>query len=164
MVREIPQDWWLRKGSWQPFQDLKKFSQWVLFSLGLNQRGKFFYTPVFDKALKKDDFPTLGRPRRLILGLDEIMRKNIYWDKQHRPTIPIFKLLLGRPRRAFFSFSGAFLGGIFFLAKVGWVVENWREQPTKRRKPRNSCLLCGDGREMQRDVCPKANRCLIIWI
>ena len=38
--------------------------------------------------------------------------------------MPIFKLLLGLPRTAFFSWTGAFLGGIFFFfAKRQEVVE-----------------------------------------
>jgi hypothetical protein len=34
---------------------------------------------------------------------------------QNKPTMPIFKLLPGRPRRTFFS-GAAFFGGIFFFA------------------------------------------------
>lgn len=37
--------------------------------------------------------------------------------EMNRPTIPIFKLLLGLPSRTFFSAAGAFLGGILFLTE-----------------------------------------------
>ena len=49
-------------------------------------------TPVLDNTLKKEDFPTLGSP-----------------------TIPIFRLFPGRPRRTFFSVGAAFFGGILIL-------------------------------------------------
>lgn len=35
------------------------------------------------------------------------------------PTIPIFKLLEGRPNTAFFSAAPAFFGGILFLMSEG---------------------------------------------
>jgi len=42
------------------------------------------------------------------------------------PTIPIFKLFPGLPRRVFFSAAAAFLGGILFFTERGRVVENLR--------------------------------------
>jgi hypothetical protein len=60
---------------------------------------------VLESALKNDDLPTLGKP-----------------------TIPILRLLEGRPSRAFFSATGAFLGGIFGLfLDVGGEVEKVRD-------------------------------------
>jgi hypothetical protein len=41
-------------------------------------------------------------------------------DDECIPTIPIFKLLLGRPSKTFFSAAGAFFGGIFFF--LAWRV------------------------------------------
>jgi hypothetical protein len=42
--------------------------------------------------------------------------------------MPILRLLLGRPRRVFFSGAAAFLGGIFFLMESdGDVEKNERE-------------------------------------
>jgi hypothetical protein len=89
------------------------------------------------------------------------------------PTMPILRLLLGRPRMAFFSAAAAFFGGILFLTWVGTVDENgresarvgadkqkegghrWRtvkiiqacqrEQPTKLSKFPRSRLLSGPG-------------------
>lgn len=60
------------------------------------QKGKFSAaTVLLVRALKKEDFPTLGRP-----------------------TIPILRLLPGRPRRGFSVVSCFFFGGM-----VGW---EWR--------------------------------------
>jgi hypothetical protein len=42
----------------------------------------------------------------------------------NRPTIPIFKLLPGRPNKTFFSGAAAFFGGILFFTKDGGEVEN----------------------------------------
>lgn len=40
--------------------------------------------------------------------------------------MPIFRLLPGRPSKAFFSFSAAFFGGMFlFFAKEGYVKEKY---------------------------------------
>jgi hypothetical protein len=84
------------------------------------------HSPVLDKALKKEDFPTFGRP-----------------------TIPIFRLLEGRPRSAFFSWVAGFLGGILvfddlkveglvekrqlFLGKLRWKIN---DEGGSRRKAR----------------------------
>ena len=49
------------------------------------------------------------------------MRKNI-------PTIPILRLLLGRPRRTFFSWAGAFFGGILFLREASAAEEREKDR------------------------------------
>lgn len=49
------------------------------------------------------------------------------------PTIPIFKLLEGLPRRIFFTSSVFFLGGIFRFASVGADVWRGRVRLQKRR-------------------------------
>jgi hypothetical protein len=56
------------------------------------------------------------------------------WNK---PTMPILRLLLGRPSNVFFSWAGAFLGGIFFLACAVAVDENeWRGEGRRRKQKR----------------------------
>jgi len=49
------------------------------------------------------------------------MRMNI-------PTIPILRLLLGRPRRTFFSWAGAFFGGILFLREASAAEEREKDR------------------------------------
>lgn len=44
------------------------------------------------------------------------------FQKKDLPTIPIFKLLLGRPSNTFFSGGAAFFGGIRFFMKIEGVV------------------------------------------
>jgi hypothetical protein len=53
------------------------------------------------------------------------------------PTIPILRLLLGRPRRAFFSSLGAFFGGIFFLGD--FAAEDGEEVEKKNEKLKRGC-------------------------
>ena len=68
--------------------------------------------PVLDNTLKNEDFPTFGKP---VMG----MRLERDGKGCHIPTIPILRLLDGRPRRIFFSGAAAFFGGIFFLSDGG---------------------------------------------
>src|SRR5579863_5916338 len=44
------------------------------------------------------------------------------------PTIPILRLLLGRPRRTFFSCGGAFFGGILFLREASATKEREKDR------------------------------------
>lgn len=55
------------------------------------------------------------------------------WER-NVPTMPILRLLLGRPRRIFFSCGGAFLGGILFLTEASAAEE--RENVRRRVKER----------------------------
>jgi hypothetical protein len=74
------------------------------------------WIPVSDRTLKNDDLPTFGRPNKGGVSV----RK---WSKEkNKPTMPILRLLLGRPRRVFLS-TTAFFGGIFFFIKSERVVE-----------------------------------------
>lgn len=79
--------------------------------------------PVSERALKKEDFPTFGRPKE-----DVGLRKGL--NVKNKPTMPIFRLLLGRPSKVFFSSAAAFFGGIFFLMESDGDVEK-NERGTK---------------------------------
>jgi len=67
---------------------------------------------VLDNTLKNEDLPTFGKP---VMGV----RFEKDEKDQNGPTIPILRLLDGRPRRIFFSGPAAFFGGIFFLSDGG---------------------------------------------
>jgi len=76
------------------------------------------HLPVSDNALKKEDFPTFGRP-----GI-EVSTSTAQRSAENKPTMPILRLLPGLPRRIFFSWAAAFFGGILFLMLSGAVEEN----------------------------------------
>jgi hypothetical protein len=82
--------------------------------------------PVSESTLKKDDFPTFGRPFE---HKCKLLRKDT--DFANKPTIPILRLFPGRPRRTFLS-GADFFGGIFFLASRITDVEK-KEGKSKRR-------------------------------
>jgi hypothetical protein len=67
-------------------------------------------TPVSERTLKNEDFPTLGTPAMAFSAHRDYPPINC-----NAPTIPILRLFPGRPRRAFFSWT-TFLGGILFFA------------------------------------------------
>lgn len=103
--------------NWQLCQDLWITS--VNFESG--KEIATTHTPVSERALKKEDFPTFGRPKEGV-GLRKAL------NVKNKPTMPIFRLLLGRPSRVFFSGAAVFLGGIFFLMESdGDVEKNERE-------------------------------------
>ena len=52
-----------------------------------------------------------------------IIDEDVGFVSENKPTMPILRLLLGRPRRVFFSGAPAFLGGILFFAVQGRDVE-----------------------------------------
>lgn len=88
-------------------------------------RGLEHWVPVSDKTLKKDDFPTFGRPKKR-WGVSD----GKWFNAKNKPTMPILRLLLGRPKRIFFS-TTVFFGGIFFFKASDEVVE--KEERGKRR-------------------------------
>jgi len=57
--------------------------------------------------------------------MDCILELRMKPKRLNKPTMPILRLLPGRPKRVFFSWTGAFFGGIFdlFLANQMEVVE-----------------------------------------
>lgn len=63
--------------------------------------------------MKKDDFPTFGTPAT---EKKKVSRGRVGGEK-NKPTMPILRLLLGLPRRIFFSWT-AFFGGILLALKM----------------------------------------------
>lgn len=102
--------------NWRLCQDL-----WITSVNSSGGTRSRLHTPVSERALKKEDFPTFGRPKE-----DVGLRKGL--NVKNKPTMPILRLLLGRPSRVFFSGAADFLGGIFFLMESdGDVEKNERE-------------------------------------
>lgn len=85
------------------------------------------YALVFDSALKKDDFPTLGTP---LIGHYEQMHSRMLVG--NKPTIPILRLFPGRPSKVFFSGPEAFFGGICFFAQQMAEVVNEADKVVRR--------------------------------
>lgn len=67
------------------------------------------YSLHFAMTLKSEDLPTLQAQYIQLLDARTIERAHL-----GMPTIPTFKLLEGRPSKAFFS-TTAFFGGILYL-------------------------------------------------
>ena len=56
----------------------------------------------------------------------EVSEKHEMDCRMNRPTIPILRLFPGLPRRVFFSWAGAFLGGMALLFFAASTLETWR--------------------------------------
>ena len=103
-VPELLQDLLWRKGSWLLFQGL----HWVVEIV--QHPGKKDQT-CLRKHVKERGFPYIGETCEKMWDWE-----NKKWISQNKPTMPILRLLPGRPRRIFFSGGAAFFGGILFFA------------------------------------------------
>ena len=104
-VPELLRDLLLRKGSWLLFQGL----HW-LFEIEQHP-GKKKDQTCLRKYVKERGFSYIGETCGKMWDWEDKE-----WISQNKPTMPILRLLPGRPSRIFFSGAAAFFGGILFFA------------------------------------------------